>query len=438
MRYPFTLVKIKSKVGTMWHARFWDESLQKYAHSRTTGILAEGKKEHRREAEDVAKKLYDEFTESKSTETKPTVTQSEVPAAQIPQGNPTSQQTSIVADTPLIEYLSNFWTPNSEYAQFKRNVDKKPLSFAYVENNHEDIRRHVQPYPGFSGVTVGSVNKALLKKWLIWLAGRKGIRHKKDGTIIEGETITGRRANIVIQAFRVAIRWAVDNEEIPIDPFRKLGEVSETKKDKGVLTFAERKKLTELPVIDYRSRLMMLLGGYCGLRRGEMRGLKWGDIANGIITIQHNYQNKEGLKKPKYDSVRKVPITTAIQELLDIVKNNAFNISPNSYVLESPLIPGKPISNNFFRDGVKKELIDLGISAAQQRERFLTCHSLRHTFITLAQLSGISDVEIRALAGHKSEKVMNQYSHVPQVLDYNEARKKLEANGINVPKAANG
>jgi hypothetical protein len=33
---------------------------------------------------------------------------------------------------------------------------------------------------------------------------------------------------------------------------------------------------------------------------------------------------------------------------------------------------------------------------------------------------------------------MNQYSHVPQVLDYNEARKKLEANGINVPKASNG
>jgi len=68
MRYPFTLVKIKSKVGTMWHVRFWDKSLQKYAHSRTTGILAEGKKEHRREAEEAARKLYDEFLVSKSTE----------------------------------------------------------------------------------------------------------------------------------------------------------------------------------------------------------------------------------------------------------------------------------------------------------------------------------------------------------------------------------
>ncbi|MCL1814835.1 MAG: site-specific integrase, partial [Treponema sp.] len=106
------------------------------------------------------------------------------------------------------------------------------------------------------------------------------------------------------------------------------------------------------------------------------------------------------------NSVRKVPVTSAVQELLDTARKNAFNTSPESYVLESPQISGNPLCNSFFRDGVAKELEALGITTTQQRERFLTCHSLRHTFITLAQLSGISDVEIRALAGHKSEKVM--------------------------------
>jgi hypothetical protein len=105
MRYPFTLVKIKSNVGTMWHARFWDESLQKYAHSRTTGILVEGKKEHRREAEEAAKKLLETFT----------ATPSGVTITQARQG---------VANTPLIEYLSSFWTPTSEYTNFKQNVQK--------------------------------------------------------------------------------------------------------------------------------------------------------------------------------------------------------------------------------------------------------------------------------------------------------------------------
>jgi len=419
----------------MWHARFWDETLQKYAISRSTGVLVEGKKEHRREAEEAARKIYDELAEPKP---KPTATQSETPAAQTQVEQPASPKKNTVANTPLIDYLSNFWTPNSEYAQFKSGVQKHPLTPYYIEMNHEDVRRHVEPFPGFSGVTVGSLNKAILKKWLIWLAGRKTIRRKKDGTAIEGNTLSGRRANTVLQAVRVAIRWAVDNEEINTDPFRKLGEVSESIKEKGVLTFEERNKLATMPIGDYRTRLVMLLGSFCGLRRGEMRGLQWGDIADGIITVQHNFIDMEGVKQPKYNSTRKVPITADVQKLLDIALKNAFNTSPESYVLESPLTPGKPLCNNFFREGVTKELESIGITATQQKERVLTCHSLRHTFITLAQLSGIPDVVIRALAGHKSEQVQQKYSHVPQVIDFNDARKKLEAYGANNPKAANG
>ena len=136
-----------------------------------------------------------------------------------------------------------------------------------------------------------------------------------------------------------------------------------------------------------------------------------GRISDGIITVQHNFIDIEGVKQPKYNSTRKVPITADVQKILDIARKNAFNTSPESYVLESPLTPGKPLCNNFFREGVTKELESIGITATQQRERILTCHSLRHTFITLAQLSGVPDVVIRALAGHKSEQVQRKYSH---------------------------
>ena len=447
MRYPFTLVKIKSKVGIMWHARFWDESLQKYAHSRTTGILAEGKKEHRREAEESARKLYDKFVSSK-----PSISISQVPQP-IPVNSSLSSpleahtRKNTVATTPLIEYLSNFWTQDSEYAQFKRDVQKNPLTPNYVKMNHDDIRRHVEPFQGFTGVTVGSLTKATLKKWLIWLAGRKIQRQKKDGTVIEGDTMSGRRANSIVQAVRVAVRWAVDNEEIENDPFRKLGEVSESMKEKGVLSFAERTDLSNIPLGDYRTRLIMLLGSYCGLRRGEMRGLQWGDITDGLINVRHNFVDGEDVKKPKYNSVRTVPVTTEVQKMLDIARkeqekqdvfnNKPFNNSPERYVLESPVNPGKPLNNNFFREGVAKELESIGITADRQKKRFLTCHSLRHTFITLAELSGVPDVVIRALAGHKSVQVQRKYSHVPQVIDFNEARKKLESNGVAEQKTEN-
>jgi integrase len=168
-----------------------------------------------------------------------------------------------------------------------------------------------------------------------------------------------------------------------------------------------------------------------------MRGLKWGDIADGLIHVQHNFVDGEDLKKPKYNSTRKVPVTEDVQKILDIAQRKAINYSPDNFIFESPVIPGKPLGNNFFKEGVAKELESIGITTAQQKERILTCHSLRHTFFTLAQLSGIPDVVIRALTGHKSEQSARKYSHVPQVIDFNEARQKLETNGGNVPKAVN-
>ena len=423
MRYPFTLYKKQSKIGIMWHARIWDETLQRYANSRTTGVLAAGKKENRREAEEAARKLYDEFFANKAREQN-IIT----PLTQVFQSTPTAIINNAVANTPLIEYLKYFWTVESEYAIYKRDVKNKALTPDYLKMNHDDIRRHVEPFTGFEGVTVGSLTKAMLKKWLIWLAGRRKTRIKKDGTIIDEGTISGRRANSVLQAVRVAVRWAFDSEEIQTDPFHKLGEVSENMKEKGVLSFEERTKLTQLPVTEknHLSRLAMLLGSFCGLRRGEMRGLQWGDIANGLITVQHNYINGEGVKLPKYNSVRKVPITSDVQKLLDIAHGYKKNITPSTFVLESPKTKGSPVSNNFFRDRFEVELLKIGITAKQQDERFLSCHSLRHTFITLAELSGVPDVVIRALAGHKSAQVQRKYSHAPQVINFDEARKKLE------------
>jgi integrase len=427
MRRPFTLYKENTKSGTFWYARFWDEESQKYKHSRSTGVLVEGKKERRFEAEEAARKLIPEVEAAKAATN-----------AKTTQGtNAVQTNTKTIADTTLIEYLESFWKPDSQYANYKKFVEKKPLSLQYIENNHEDIRRHVAPYSGFSGVTVGTLTKPLLREWLIWLASRKAQYRKIDGTVIEKETISSRKANIVIQTVRVAIRWAFDNEKITADPFHKLGEVTDTPKEKGVLTFAERQKLNEILSKDSRLRLIMLLGSYCGLRRGEIRGLQWRDIENGLIDIKHNFTDKEGLKDPKWGSFRKVPIIPQIENLLNDVYTIAQDKSPEAYIFASPDRPNLPVSNNFFRDTLSKELTALGITKEQQKKRNLTCHSLRHTFVTLSQLSGMSNAEVMALAGQKREATLRKYSHVPQVLDFDEARRKILTGQEQTKKASN-
>ena len=110
MRCPFTLFKKKAGNGLTWYARFWDEKARKYALARSTGIIAEGKKERKREAELKAKEMLAGI-------------RFEMEAA----------------DRPLIPYLEDFWKPDSPYVKECAALKKKPLSAYYVRQNAVNV-----------------------------------------------------------------------------------------------------------------------------------------------------------------------------------------------------------------------------------------------------------------------------------------------------------
>jgi integrase len=100
--------------------------------------------------------------------------------------------------------------------------------------------------------------------------------------------MSGRRINQVIEAMRIAVKYAVQREELEKDPFRNIGKALESRREKGVLTPAEVSRLIRTPATDPWGRLAVLLGFLCGLRLGEVRGLLWGDIGDEKISIIHN------------------------------------------------------------------------------------------------------------------------------------------------------
>ena len=59
------------------------------------------------------------------------------------------------------------------------------------------------------------------------MSARKVQKKKKDGTITEGNALSGWQINAILQGMRVASRWAVDNADLAVDPFRKLDEAAE-------------------------------------------------------------------------------------------------------------------------------------------------------------------------------------------------------------------
>jgi integrase len=178
---------------------------------------------------------------------------------------------------------------------------------------------------------------------------------------------------------------------------------------------------------------------------GEVRGLLWGDIGDGILTVCHNWIDGEGIKAPKCkggairENKRLVPFPASVAAAFQAVRRISRNPAPEHFVFEGTLRPGEPLSNNFFRRALAVELLAIGINKlatdkngkkviddSEQRRRNLTFHGLRHGYITLGRIAGISDMEIRALAGHKSEAMTERYSHASQVLDFAAAREKLE------------
>jgi len=394
----FSLFKKPAPSGCqVWYVKFWNAGTKKYEGHCSLGIPVEGKRERRREAEEAARA---ELAEFKFTNT---------------------------PDVLFLEYVEQFWTTDSPYCKEAANLKKKPLSVAYIAQNHKAVRLHMRPYPGFTDITLNKLTAGIIRDWMLW--------ENERGT-------SDREINIVLQAMRVAVRYAVMREELKSDPFKNVKPLPERHIEKGVLTPAEVMALIRAEVNNPHWRLAMLLGCLCGMRRGEIRGLQWGDIKDGVINIQHNWVKGEKIKAPKCGSARTVPVTTCVQLLLNTVYSVSKNTSPQTFIFEQLDKPGVPVSEQYFRHALDRELSAIGIPGAwprwkkegkpdgyanEQKRRNLTLHSLRHTFVTLSRMAGITDLEIQALAGHKSAAMMENYSHAAQVLDFEALRAKMNA-----------
>ena len=173
MRNPFSLYKKQTKQGLVWYARFWDHKADEYTTKRSTGILAEGKKERRREAELKAQQILPEIRFEQNA-----------------------------ADQPFLSYLEDFWKPSSPYVKECASIKKKPLSAYYVHQNAVNVKLHVKPCPKLNKITLRELTSGLIRDWMTW-AVDKGL--------------SSRTINSVLSTMRVAVHYAVDREELDRD-----------------------------------------------------------------------------------------------------------------------------------------------------------------------------------------------------------------------------
>ena len=149
----------------------------------------------------------------------------------------------------------------------------------------------------------------------------------------------------------------------------------------------------------------------CGLGRGEVIGLQWGDIdpakmtltVSRNITIDSSSPEKYAVGTPKSGESRTVPLPRHAYALLQQLKREQeeryqAKILPRAYIFSRAENPYKPIypteptrwqSKFVKRHGLKN----------------VSPHDLRHTAASLAIESGASVKEIQGLLGHKDPSV---------------------------------
>ncbi len=211
-----------------------------------------------------------------------------------------------------------------------------------------------------------------------------------------------------LQVLKVMLDEACKQEYLTDNPAQYIKPVGDTAEEKGVLSLQEVKALLN-PLIweEYKYYVITLLTLATGIRISEVRGLQVSQVHPTYVQIHTAWEEKYGLKEPKYGSVRDIPITPFIYEALQEVVQTSGATVLVFYGAEHET----PISKSWIANRYYKALERIGIDKVTRLQRNLTFHSLRHTTNTILRSAGIADSKVRMLTGHRQESMTERYTH---------------------------
>ena len=225
-----------------------------------------------------------------------------------------------------------------------------------------------------------------------WLRNLKKI----DGQPASPGTKTKIR-NLMSALFSHAIRyeWAATN---PITPVRTSAKRLRTP---DILTPEEFQAL--LPELSQRERVMVMLDGSTGLRRGELIALRWRDIdfelmqANVTHSVWHNVEGNtktEASRKP-------VPLHPLVIEELKRWKRTSLYRADEDYLFPSVQKNGsQPLQPDMIlKRHIRPALVRIGV------KKQIGWHSFRHGLATMLRQKGVDIKTAQELLRHANSRI---------------------------------
>ena len=252
--------------------------------------------------------------------------------------------------------------------------------------------------------------------WKLTQIQRRDVRDFVDDLRKQGLSAS-TIANIV-DPLRVIFRRAIRRDEVSIDPTDNLDlPAIRGRRDRIEPPERAHEYLAALPDSE---RAFWAVALFCGLRRGELRGLQWinVDFEAGVIRVDRSWDPVKGPVDVKTGAGRRaVPMAFVVRRELMAHKARTGRDGPD-------LVFGRTATEAFFASTVRARANKAWKQAGLEP---LTPHEARHCAISYFIAAGLDWKQISTWAGHGDvRQTWNRYGHlVPGGEDT--ARERLDA-----------
>lgn len=295
----------------------------------------------------------------------------------------------IAEERDFITYLLDFY--NYETSPYVR--EKLAHGQSIGRTHCKDCIFRIKGYwkKHFDGRTLASITRDDIREFSLAMVAKGYAASTINKTMIAG---------------KVALAWAQREGYIHTNPAEKLANFVGEVKKRGVLNDEETTTLFQQEWKDERSYLGNLVASTCGLRSGEVLGLRQEDIGLDRLFVRHSYSPLDGLKCPKNGEKRQVPLLPEIRErLLDLVTKNPWD---DGFIFYSNK-ENQPMDHKLLNNGLREVLIGMGISKEEQKSRNIVFHSWRHRYAS--KMADLVDARSLGLAtGHKTQSMLEHYA----------------------------
>jgi len=276
------------------------------------------------------------------------------------------------------------------------NRARKPYKPSATRHYEMDVRKYVLDDLG--GVRMSDLRRTDIQALIDRLRGR-GLQ---EGTVRN-----------VITVVRVLFRHALERGYVEANPTVGFRLGTGNKRTRA----AEPAEAAELiGVLPDTIRGIYTCAYYAGLRRGELRAIRWDDIslADRVITVRTAWDDKEGPVKPKSDAStdREVPIIAVLHDYLANLKATSGRDGQDFVFGFTATRVFEPSTVRMRAAKAWREANVVRAESGKTPLNPIGLHELRHSYVSMMHAAGVPLELIGDYCGHSTVHMTNQYRHL--------------------------